>query len=115
MEDLEKKIEEAAIVYENQRKQDLSIVSEGYGSFFFSFLDGAKSEAAKEYWQQGMYSRTQLNEAIEAGINEGLRKQQKGMYSEEELKESLYEFCFELGFSPDKGAINSWFEQNKKK
>lgn len=42
MKDLEKQIEEAAIDYENKRKRDLSIVSEGHGSFFFSFIKGAR-------------------------------------------------------------------------
>ena len=36
------------------------------------FIKGALSPEAKEYWQQGMYTKAELNSDIETGINKGL-------------------------------------------
>lgn len=55
-----------------------------------SFIVGAKSTEAKSYHT-------------------------KGMYSEKEVKNLVYEFCYELGFSPDKKCIDKWFNKNKNK
>ena len=119
--DLEKQIEEAA--YNNTESLMFSHNSLETKSMARrldnSFITGAKSETSKQYWQQGMYSKQQLNEAIEAGINEGLRKQQQEMYSEEDLYEILNKFRKE--FSLYRGIqimdfdIKNFIEQNKKK
>lgn len=105
MKDLEKQIEDAA------KKQEFVL----NGNLVTAWVSGAKSLAAKDYWQQGMYDRNQLNEAIEAGINKGLRKQQQGMYSEEEVKVLIQKFNKEQCASTWYDDDEQWFEQNKKK
>lgn len=88
------------------------------------FIAGAISDEAKEHWQEGMYDRKQLQEAIEAGINEGLRKANEGMYTEEAMRnafiagrsfqraEQYEDLTGEDHTIPD---FKEWLEQNKKK
>lgn len=113
MKDLEKQIEESA-------KAHISSEYPAYNAkplLEILFIDGAKSPEAKEYWQQGMFDRKQLNEAIEVGINEGLRKSQQGMYSEEEVRKiALYaaEEAQDRHMDFPYQWFNEWFDKNKK-
>lgn len=80
--DLEKQIEEAAvksIANDKATKQ----------SPFSCFINGAKSQEAKEYWQQGTYS-------------------------EEEVMKLCYSAMKERDYTPY-CVFQEWFEQNKKK
>lgn len=69
MEYLKEQIEEAAELHSNYIGNEKSPI------MLSSFIIGAKSDAARAYWQHGMFTRQQLDEAIEVGINEELRKQ----------------------------------------
>lgn len=54
---MSKLIEEAALKYANKHKD--------YNCAGLIFYDGAKSEAAKEYWQQGMYTEEEVLKIID--------------------------------------------------
>ena len=58
MNNLEKKIEEAAKMYVAKNRQIASEES------IESFIDGAKSPEAKEYWQHGMYTEKEVFELL---------------------------------------------------
>jgi len=62
MKDLEKQIEEYASRFAELQsfKKDSKI----YNVCSNSVIMGAKSQAAKEYWQQGMYSEKEVKELI---------------------------------------------------
>lgn len=85
MGDLEKQIEEAAYKYGNKTN---SHVGDN------NFIVGAKSEAAKEYWQQGMYSEEEVFNLID-------RIYTTGIYQMETYNKSM--------------NLKAWFDQNKKK
>lgn len=71
-----KDLENAAIVYANKYPE-----INGSG---LAYLDGAKSEAAKEYWQQGMYSKEILKLAWIAGYNKAVSSINEDRYDEED-------------------------------
>ena len=77
MKDLEKQIKDAAYNFLVKVNQSPYYSKE-------AFIAGAKSEAAKEYWQQGMYS-------------------------EEEVKKFLYNL-----WEADDDDFEKWFNENKK-
>lgn len=99
MKDLEKQIEEAGFQY-NKRLYNPEVSSEEaiYINLEDAFIEGAKSEAAKQYWQQGMYS-------------------------EEDMLNFSFWLLNNIGeTSNDRVAhfdnhhyLNKWLEQNKKK
>lgn len=62
MNDLEKQIEEAAKKESKERGYD----EEAEYCIYRGFLSGAKSEAAKNYWQQRMYSNLDIANMIAA-------------------------------------------------
>ncbi len=82
MKDYEKQIEEVAKNFSN-------IYSERE-----LFIDGAKSEAAKEYWQQGMCSEEEVFILIE-------KIYRTGIYQRETYNKSM--------------NLTEWFDNNKKK
>ena len=98
MEDLEKKIEEAA--------ENFSVIKRGQ---IDSFIEGAKSPEAKEFHQQGMYSEEDLIDfSVWCGIN------YISYYSQRNNKR--------IWFDPDnvkylttEKLLDIWKEQNKKK
>ena len=106
--DLEKQIEEVAIAF----------IGIDYDSFRDKcnncFVLEVKSEVAKEYWQQEMFTRQQLNKAVEIGINEELRKQQE-MYTEKEVLGLISAALGRFSTTWTVDSILVWFEQNKKK
>lgn len=59
MKDLEKQIEDAALNYSLKSVNEEAQLYKG-----ISFIKGAKSLEAKEYWQQGMYSEEDLYEIL---------------------------------------------------
>lgn len=92
--DLEKKIEEAARI-RSKLKEGFDVGEERYYNSqaldnYHSFIEGAKSFEAKEYWQQGMYT-------------------------EEEVKALLNKYLIEQCASKWDYSDDEWFEQNKKK
>ena len=95
MKDLEKQIEEAGFQY-NKRLYNPEVSSEEaiYINLEDAFIEGAKSEAAKEYWQQGMYSEEDLYEILNK-----FRK----------------EFSLHRGIQIMDFDIKNFIEQNKKK
>lgn len=60
-EDLEKKIEDAAQEYTRSLSNDFEISRRRKESF----IRGAKSPEAKEYWQQGMYSKEHVQRLVD--------------------------------------------------
>lgn len=56
MEDIEKKIEEAANIY-SKKYPTLAGID-------LAFMIGVKSPEAKEYWQQGMYTENDIMNAL---------------------------------------------------
>ena len=58
----------------------------------YVFMAGAKSKAAKEYWQRGMYSEEEVKRLCKYAM---------------EFAQERREYAYEL--------IDEWFEQNKKK
>ena len=92
MKDLEKQIEEAAYncsedFRDSYKRQTVRIDS---------FITGAKSQAAKEYNQQGMYSGKEVRQLFIDGAEEFFS--QNKVFGDFLLKQDL-----------------EWFEQNKKK
>lgn len=97
MEEIEKKIEEAAenFIVKNTKPNNVDLedhfVNFSGGSFEKDcWISGAKSEAAKQYWQQGMYS-------------------------EEEVKELLIKCLAYTNISILGKEFENWFNKNKKK
>lgn len=82
MKNYKKAIEDAAKVHGDQYYDDFdgnrSIAKE-------SFSEGAKSEAAKEFWQQNMYTEKAMSEALHLGIEGATRAAKSKMYSEQEM------------------------------
>lgn len=76
MKELEKQIEDAAQKYAKSRLD----ASTAWGSF----VDGAKSEAAREYWQEGMYSKEDLREAFSVGYNKAVSSINEDRFDEED-------------------------------
>ena len=88
--DLEKQIEISADKFADSewRYSNGYIVAEAVKQYF---IIGAKSEAAKQYWQQGMYT-------------------------EEEVKQMIVKFFNSCTDSfINQYSFDKWFEQNKKK
>lgn len=52
MDELDKKIEEAAKIFSNNMAYE--------GVACYGFIQGAMSPEAKEYWQEGMYTESQV-------------------------------------------------------
>ena len=94
MEDLEKHIEISADKFADSewRYSNGYIVAEAVKQYF---IVGAKSEAAKNFWQQGMYSEEEVKGMIIKFYNSNTKHDQIGFINQ---------------YSFDK-----WFEQNKKK
>lgn len=82
-----------------------------------SFESGAKSEAAKEYWQQGMYTDASMTEALHLGMDGATRFAKSKMYSEKEVAKLATDFFYFWYNAPGENteeAFDKWFEQNKK-
>lgn len=99
MEDLEKKIEEAAELYGKSYDDIFGTC----GVATDSFESGAKSPEAKAFHQQGMYTEEEVKEVL-------LKSQGSWIVYENPLTDrrcctSNWEFEY----------FNIWFEQNKKK
>ena len=71
MEKLEKAIEEAAFEFKVDYKPfERNLDYREYAEF--GFIKGAKSDAAKNYHQKGMFSHEDMRQAFIGGINYGM-------------------------------------------
>lgn len=104
MTELEKRIEEAC-------KVGASYPSSWNSGYQAGFIKGAKSPEAKAYWQEGMYTNEQMNEACEAGYKNG----RSGMYTEEEVYDLIRLFNRSLPEKLQVLPVREWFQRNKKK
>jgi hypothetical protein len=66
MKDFEKQIEDAAL------KAGVGHSETQAKEISYHFINGAKSPQAKEYWQEGMYSKEDLNEAFRTGYSKAV-------------------------------------------
>ena len=98
--DLEKQIEEAAEKY--SLNGDWTMFAEKEIVRKEAYISGAKSEAAKEYWQQGMYSEDEIWELLFDNTNIFLDWFQLAITNPEKANENR----------PD---LLKWFESVKKK
>lgn len=143
MKDLEKNIEDAAyIACDRESSEGITTKSEE-SMFYQGFISGAKSEVAREYWQQGMYSLDYLKEKIAkvyrnngmtstgaqllreiTGDDNWSARTLPNIYSEEEVHEIVrrsYNYsAAQMGYYlsqniPAVDTIDLWFENNKKK
>ena len=88
MKDYEKEIVEAADLKYTTQSANPPYCEIKEKAAIRGFIEGAKSEAAKEYWQQGMYS-------------------------EDDLK-NFSKFCKDHCSSSPTYNLDKWLEQNKK-
>ena len=96
MKDLEKQIEEASIKYIKTRYKRDDIDRDAK----FGFINGAKSEAAKAFHQQGMYSEEEVKQLCSnAQLKYAFATISDQPYSVDEFDKSF----------------DYWFNQNKKK
>lgn len=102
-EDLEQKLENAAILWKNDPMNPQSLGL----AYIDDFVAGAKSEAAKEYWQQGMYSEEEVLKLIRQAF-QGARTKRRA-----ELKVG-YDYVTGLKRKYLYPDAKEWFEQNKK-
>lgn len=87
----EKNIEKAAEYYSNII-ESISMQSFNKIQCADDYIAGVKSEAAKEYWQKGMYSEDEVIELL-----------------------SKMDYCGWVGNFAGPDVRKEWFEQNKKK
>lgn len=99
MVDLEKQIEETAEMYAYDISVDFSSLAR-----INSFIEGAKSEAAKAYHTKGMYSEEDLIEAIKFTISQWISDNER---MEPDHRDLVRSFIHQ--------DLPVWFEQNKKK
>ena len=85
------------------------------------FVEGVKSDAAKEYWQRGMCTEKQVNDAYDCGWIDSEKNYnkagKKNMYSAADLVD-LMQFIgskFEGYDVIANIAMNEWYELRKKK
>lgn len=92
MEDLEKQMEEAAFDYARNPNNEFQYNSK----MFNSFIVGAKSEAAKNFWQQGLYTEEEVYKLCKISF-------EMYMSSDSLSDDELYE------------EWEKWYNRNKKK
>jgi len=129
MEELEKKVEEAAKKY----------IKDYYSEQIMpkcvkdAFINGAKSPEAKEYWQQEKKLKNiifsddidTIGKCAKCGVEFHIHKlEQQGMYTEEDLRDAFNTAQKQASASTDQcgnvevnhtETFEEWFEQNKKK
>lgn len=103
MKDLEKEIEEAALVYAKNDKTPTDYFCDE--TLETCWISGAKSLEAKEYWQVGMYSEKEVWEFIRACLKATGSNINATMHN---IGANAY-----IEFNGDE--LKEWFEQNKKK
>lgn len=79
MKDLEEQIEKAAKLY---AEENFHVLTPSLVALIYE--DGAKSTAAKEHWQEGMYSKEDLNEAFKTGYNKAISSINEDRFDEED-------------------------------
>lgn len=81
MKDLEKQIEKAAKKDHPYNGSEFSWTIDDRRE---CFIEGAKSTAAKEYWQEGTYFKEDLNEAFKTGYNKAISSINEDRFDEED-------------------------------
>lgn len=105
MEELERKIEEVASNYADREIIVNEEKDENYATMIYAVKFGVKSEIAKQYWQQGMYSEEEVKQFVIAALKATGKTIKATMKN---IRSNAY-----IEFNGD--DFEEWFEQNKKK
>ena len=79
-----------------------------------SFIAGAKSDAAKNYWQKGMYTQQQVDEMLDRQPCVTTSIMLKKLYTEEYVKELFRKFVIE-NTNISLIVADNWLSKNKNK